>query len=220
MSLDAASPVSSAHFLRSGGKLKGSHIGTDHTPMYHDYKKKIVAFYERERRMPSYTEIMTLVGFKSKNAVSKLIAKLVDEGIVSKDEQGKLVPAHRLSEIPLLGLVQAGVPSMAEAQTLDTLSLDGYLIRDREQTFLLEVKGDSMIEAHIEEGDLVVAQRTETARDGDIVVAEVDGEWTLKYYKQSGGKVWLMPANKNFKPIYPKESLRVAAVVRGVIRKY
>jgi len=188
--------------------------------MYHDYKKKIVAFYERERRMPSYAEIMTLVGFKSKNAVYKLIDKLIDEGVVSKDKNGKLVPSERLSEIPLLGLIQAGVPSMAESQTLDTLSVDGYLIKDRERTFFLEVTGDSMIDAHIEEGDLVVAVRTETARDGDIVVAEVDGEWTLKYYKESKGTVWLMPANKNFKPIYPKESLRIAAVVRGVIRKY
>jgi repressor LexA len=188
--------------------------------MYQTYKNKIVAFYERERRMPSYQEIMNLVGFKSKNAVYKLIEKLIEEGVVSKDAQGKLIPAQRLSEIPLLGLVQAGIPSEADAQTLDTMSLDGYLIKDREHTFLLEVKGDSMIEAHIEEGDLVIAQRTETARDGDIVVAEVDGEWTLKYYKKSGDKTWLMPANKNYKPIYPQESLRIAAIVRGVIRKY
>lgn len=188
--------------------------------MYQTYKEKIIAFYDREKRMPSYHEIMNLVGFKSKNAAYKLVAKLIDEGIVSKDQQGKLLPSNRLSELPLLGLVQAGVPSAAEAQELDTMSLDGYLIKDRGQTFLLEVKGDSMIEAHIEEGDIVVAERSTTARDGDIVVAEVDGEWTLKYYKRQGEKIWLMPANKKYKPIHPKESLRIAAVVRGVIRKY
>jgi len=77
-----------------------------------------------------------------------------------------------------------------------------------------------MIDAHIEEGDLVVAERTTTAKDGDIVVAEVDGEWTLKYFKKAGEKVWLLPANKNYKPIYPKQSLRITAVVRGVVRKY
>ncbi len=188
--------------------------------MYETYKKKIVAYYEREKRMPSYQEILSLVGFKSKNAVFKLVQKLIDEGVVRKDEKGRLTPTERLFELPLLGLVQAGTPTMAESQNLDSLSIDGYLIANRERTFLLEVKGDSMIEAHIEEGDIVVAERTTTARDGDIVVAEVDGEWTLKYYKNQKGKIWLMPANKNYKPIHPKESLRIAAVVRGVIRKY
>jgi SOS regulatory protein LexA len=188
--------------------------------MYENYKKKILGFYETERRMPSYQEILTLVGFKSKNAVSKLVAKLIDDGIVAKDGQGRLVPTSSFSELPLLGLVEAGVPTMAEAQDLDTLSLDGYLINDRGRTFLLEVKGESMIEAHIEEGDLVVAERASTARDGDIVVAEVDGDWTLKYFKKLGDRTWLEPANKDFKPIYPKHSLRIAAVVRGVVRKY
>ena len=188
--------------------------------MYQDYKKKIIGFYERERRMPSYQEILKLVGFKSKNAVYKLVAKLVDDGVVSKDGQGRLIPTDRLSELPLLGLVQAGSPTMVDAEALDTLSLDGYLIADRGRTFLLEVKGDSMIEVHIEEGDLVVAERASTARDGDIVVAEVDGEWTLKFLKKLGDRTWLEPANKNFKPIYPKHSLRIAAVVRGVVRKY
>lgn len=188
--------------------------------MYQDYKKKILAFFEQERRMPSYQEIQALVGFRSKNAVSKLVAKLVDEGVVEKDGQGRLIPTQTLSELPLLGLVQAGSPTMADAQTLDTLSLDGYLINDRGRTFLLEVKGDSMIEAHIEEGDLVVAERASTARDGDIVVAEVDGDFTLKFLKKLGDQVWLEPANKHYKPIYPKQSLRVVAIVRGVVRKY
>lgn len=188
--------------------------------MYETYKKKILGFYEAERRMPSYQEILTLVGFKSKNAVSKLVSKLIDDGIVEKDGQGRLIPTTSYSELPLLGLVEAGVPTMAEAQDLDTLSLDGYLINDRGRTFLLEVKGQSMIEAHIEEGDLVVAERASTARDGDIVVAEVDGDWTLKYFKKLGDRIWLEPANKDFKPIYPKHSLRIAAVVRGVVRKY
>ncbi len=189
--------------------------------MYSEYKKKIVSFYEREKRMPSYQEIMKVVGFRSKNAAYKLVAKLIDEGLIDKDSRGKLIPSSKLRELPLLGLVQAGTPVDVESkESFDTLSIDSYLIRDRSLTFLLEVKGDSMIDAHIEEGDMVIAERTTTARDGDIVVAEVDGEWTLKYYKSGGGKVWLMPANKKFKPIYPKTSLRIAAVVRGVMRKY
>lgn len=188
--------------------------------MYQDYKNKIIRFYERERRMPSYQEILDLVGFSSKNAVAKLVSKLIDDGVVTKDAKGRLAPASGLSELPLLGLVQAGSPSMVDSQTLETMSLDGYLVHDRGRTFLLEVKGDSMIDAHIEEGDIVVAERSMSAKDGDIVVAEVDGEWTLKYYRRVGEKVFLMPGNKKYKPIYPKISLRISAIVRGVVRKY
>jgi repressor LexA len=111
---------------------------------------------------------------------------------------------------------------MADEELLESISLDNYLIPNKEKTFILEVKGDSMIEAHIEEGDLVIAERAETAKNGEIVVAEVDGEWTLKYLRKDTIKntIWLEPANKNYKPIHPKHSLRIAAVIRGVIRKY
>ena len=85
---------------------------------------------------------------------------------------------------------------------------------------MLEVDGDSMIDAHIKNGDMVLAERTNKAKDGDIVIAEVDGEFTMKYFKQKGDKVWLEPANKNFKPIYPKYDLKVTAIVKAVIRKY
>lgn len=120
----------------------------------------------------------------------------------------------------MLGLVEAGIPSTVDSDMLDTLSIEEYLIPKKEKTFILEVKGDSMIEAHIDEGDLVIAERAQSARDGDIVVAEVDGGWTLKYFKTDGNKVWLEPANRLLKPIYPEFDLRVAAVVKGVIRKY
>jgi len=170
--------------------------------------------------MPSYAEIMDLVGFKSKNAVSKLVHKLIDAGVLEKDTQGKILPAMASGEIPLLGLVEAGIPSTADSQVLDTLSIEEYLVPRKEKTFILEVKGDSMIEAHIDEGDMVIAERSQTAKDGDIVVAEVDGGWTLKYFKTDGKKVWLQPANKNYKPIYPEYEMRIAAIVKGVIRKY
>ena len=85
---------------------------------------------------------------------------------------------------------------------------------------MLEVDGDSMIEAHIADGDMVLVEKTDKARDGDIVIADVDGEFTMKYYKIDGDRVWLEPANKNFKPIYPEQYLRIQAVVKAVIRKY
>lgn len=177
-------------------------------------------FYQQNKRMPSYTEIMELVGFKSKNAVAKLVTKMIDEGIVSKDSAGKLIPSRMFDEVPLLGLVEAGFPTTAEESTSDTLSIDEYLIEHKEATYILEVKGDSMIEAGICEGDLVIVERGKQPRIGDIVIAEVDGGWTMKYYRKKGNQVYLEPANKNYKNIYPTYDLKIAAIVKGVVRKY
>jgi len=184
------------------------------------YKDKIIGFYRDHKRMPSYAEIMTLVGFKSKNAVYKLVNKLVGEGVIRKDGSGRLVPDHLVGEVPMLGLVEAGFPSEADAQTLDTIDVNEYLFNHKEASYLLRVKGDSMIEAGIHEGDLVLAERGRQPKIGDIVIACVDGGWTMKYYRKKGTQVFLEPANKAYNPIYPEESLEIAAVVKGVIRKY
>lgn len=188
--------------------------------MSDSYKNKIISFYKRTKRMPSYAEIMALVGFKSKNAVYKLVNKLIGEGVLEKDSSGRLIPNKLIGEVPMLGLVEAGFPTVAEETVLDTLSIDEYLINDKDKTYLLEVKGDSMIDAGIQEGDLVVAERTSNPREGDIVIAEVDGGWTMKYLRKKGGQVYLEPANKNYKPIYPEYDIKIAAKVTGVVRKY
>ncbi len=170
--------------------------------------------------MPAYTEIMKILGFKSKNAVYKLVNKLVSDGVLDKDSSGRLVPNKLFGEIPVLGLVEAGFPTVAEEEILDTMSIDEYLIDNKEATYMLEVKGDSMIDAGIQEGDLVIAERKNNPKDGDIVIAEVDGGWTMKYFRKKGSTVYLEPANKNYKPIYPENDMRIAAIVKGVIRKY
>lgn len=184
------------------------------------HKEKILSFYNRHKRMPGYKELMQLTGFKSKNAVYKLINKLVDLGVLTKDAQGKIALARTASEVPLLGLVEAGIPTVADATELDTLDINAYLVEDRDSSYLLEVKGDSMIEEGIREGDLVIAEKKREPKPGDIVIAEVDGGWTMKFYRKKGTQVWLEPANKNYKPIYPEYDLKIAAIVRGVIRKY
>ncbi len=184
------------------------------------YKDKIISFYQKHRRMPGYKEIMDLTGFKSKNAVYKLINKLVDLGIISKDREGRITPNKIFDEVPFLGLVEAGFPAVAEASPSDTMSIDDYLIDHKESSYILEVKGDSMIDAGIQEGDLVVVERKQEPKEGDIVIAEVDGGWTMKYLRKKNGKSYLEPANKNFKNIYPTEAMQIAAVVKGVIRKY
>lgn len=77
------------------------------------------------------------------------------------------------------------------------------------------MKGDSMIDAGIQEGDLVIAERGNNPKVGDIVIAEVNDGWTMKYFRKKGNAVYLEPANKNYKPIYPTQDLKVAAIVKG-----
>lgn len=187
---------------------------------YEYYKQKVVAFYKKNKRMPGYKEIMALTGFKSKNAVFKLIAKLVDDGVVTKDRQGRLSPAHLGGGIPLLGLVEAGFPSAAEEELLDVMDFDEFLTPNKESSYILRVKGDSMIDAGIKPGDMVIVERKPQYKVGQIVIAMVDGEYTMKYLREKNGKYYLEPGNKNYPPIYPQESFQVEAVVTAVVRKY
>lgn len=184
------------------------------------HKTKILNFFNEYRRLPGYKELMQLTGFKSKNAVYKLINKLVEEGVVIKDSQGKITPSRSLDGLPLLGLVEAGFPSPASQDLTETISLDDYLVRNKNNSFVLEVKGDSMIDAGIQEGDLVIVEKGKKPEVGDIVIAQVDGEHTMKYYRKGGGKTYLEPANNKYKPIYPTHDLKIDAVVKGVIRRY
>ena len=114
----------------------------------------------------------------------------------------------------------AGFPATVEEELADTVNLDDLLVKNKELTYMLEVDGDSMIDAHIEKGDMVLVEKINQAKDGEIVIAEVDGEFTMKYFRKNGAKVWLDPANKNYQPIYPETSLNVIAKLKAVIRKY
>lgn len=189
---------------------------------YEQYKQSIISFYKRHKRMPGYKEIMSLTGFRSKNAVFKLIGKLVDDGIVSKDKEGRIVPisANWAGGVPLLGLVEAGFPSPAEEELLDVMDFDEYLTPNKESSYILKVKGDSMIDAGIHPGDMVVVERRASYKPGQIVIANLENEFTMKYLRKKGERYFLEPANKNYKPIYPSESFRIEAVVTAVVRKY
>ena len=181
---------------------------------------KIVAFYDVHRRMPSYQEIMSLVNFRSKDSVFKLVNRLIDQGRIKKDKTGRLLPTRYFFAIPWLGSVVAGYPNPAEEELLDPISLEEFLVKNKESTYMLNVTGDSMIDAGIMPGDIVLVERREQAKHGEIVVAEVDGEWTLKRLCKRGRKVTLEAANKNYPSIEPKTELRIAAVVCSLIRKY
>lgn len=184
-------------------------------------KKNLQTFYSEFKRLPSFSEIQKLFKYRSKAAASFLVDRLEAKGIVARDSTGRLVPTPLLTAgAKVLGTVQAGFPSPAEEELLDTLSLDEFLIRKPNATYLVKVRGDSMIEEGIKEGDLVLVERGRTPQHGDVVIAQVDGQWTMKYFEKKNGKVILRAANKKYPLIEPKDELIIGGVVVANIRKY
>lgn len=185
-----------------------------------EYAEKINNFYSRRKRMPSYSEMLKIFSLRSKNAVYKRVSGLISEGLFSKDRLGRLLPSKLQKPVRLLGFIQAGFPNPAEEEMTDLISLDEYLISNPQATFLLKVEGDSMIDAGIRPGDLVLVQRNLSPKNGDIVIASVDGEWTLKYFEKNKDRVVLRAANKEYPLIEPRSELTVSGVVIANVRKY
>jgi SOS regulatory protein LexA len=178
------------------------------------------AFLRRTGRAPTLRELCELFGVRSSNTASLMAQGFVKAGLLGRTGSGRLcLPERRQLTLRVLGSVSAGFPSPAEESLLDTLTLEEFLVERPDATFMLRVDGDSMIEAGILPGDIVLIERGRQPRSGDIVIACVDDEWTMKYYVRSGRDIRLEPANKNYDAIRPKRSLCVEGVVCSVIRK-
>jgi SOS regulatory protein LexA len=202
-------------------RVDGVHLYTYTVYMNTDASSsRLSAFFRTKRRMPTWREMMKLFGYRSPNAVTKLVVRLIAAGILIRDRDGHITLVNPFGHARVLGTVEAGFPSPAEEELADTLSLDEWLIANKEATFMLKVRGESMIDAGIMPGDMVLVERGLQARDGDIVIAEVDGAWTMKYLRHRSGRAVLIPANAKFRPIEPKDDLSITAVVKAVIRKY
>lgn len=187
--------------------------------MKHD-PKKIYDFLRDNSRMPSCAEVSQIYNFKSKNAAFILIQKFIDKGLLLKDNRGKLLPVNIKNGLLLLGSIQAGFPGVGEEVLHQSISLDDWVIQDPDASYILQVEGDSMINAGIHKGDYVVVEMTKNFKDGMIVVAEIDGEWTLKYLRSEKGKQYLEAANENYPNLFPDNELVLHAKVSGVVRKY
>jgi SOS regulatory protein LexA len=183
-------------------------------------QKSIAVFFRENRRMPSFAEMVHLLGVRSKSVVNFWIDKLIAAEILEKDDKGHLTFTTNTFAIPIVGSVQAGFPSPEEEALCDIVSMDEYLITNPDSSFLLKVSGDSMIGEGIMEGDLVVVEKGKQPKEGDVVIAEVDGEWTMKYFKKQAGQIYLEAANPKYPIIRPMTELRLGGVVTAVIRKY
>lgn len=183
-------------------------------------------YLEREGYAPSLEEIGMRFGLSSVATVHKHVQNLVEKGLLRKawnrSRSIEVIDPERsvAREVPLLGFVAAGAPIEA-ISTPDTLSIPSEFV-GRKECFALRVQGDSMVEDHIEDGDIVVLERRNVPRQGETVVALIrHEEATLKRFYQDGGKVRLVPANARLKPIeLPAEQVEVQGVVVGLLRRY
>lgn len=180
---------------------------------------QVKTFYRKYKRLPSYSEMLKLFRLSSKKAIHDLVYKWIDQGVFSFSGN-KLAPTNKFFGLPLYGLIKAGFPIIAE-EDRQYLTLDEYLIENPNHSFLLKVSGDSMVNAGIFDGDIVVVDQKKEPLSGDIVLAEIDKEWTLKIYRKDRQtkKVYLQSANPDYPPLYPKHQLIIHGVVKGVVRK-
>lgn len=169
--------------------------------------------------MPSITEMLTLFKLSSRSSAFYVSSRLIEEGYVTKDKTGKLIPAAGLFSIPLLGHVRAGFAAPAEEELADTVSIGEYLVGNPNASYLLTVEGDSMEDAGIQSGDMVIFERTQDYRPGDIVVALTEDGYTLKYLRKKGKAFYLEAANDRYPDIYPKEG-EIVGKVSSTFRTY
>jgi SOS regulatory protein LexA len=186
----------------------------------HRYLQRLQDFYASHRVLPSYATMGELLGLRSKSSVAALVARLKLAGFIESAPDKRLKPTARFFERPLAESVRAGIPHPAGDSSPDALTIDEYLIERPSRTVLIAVKGDSMIDAGIQEGDLVVVERKQSADIGEIVVAIVDNDFTLKYLERDKAGFLLKPANPAYASIRPTGSLEIYGVVVGLVRKY
>ncbi len=179
---------------------------------------------EQKGYPPSVREICSAVGLKSTSSVHAHLTQLEKKGLLRRDPTKPRAmevldgPVSRGRSVPLVGRVTAGLPILATENIEDYLVLPQSL-QGRGDLFALRVQGESMIEAGIEDGDIVVLRRQETAENGEIVVAMIDDEATLKRIYYEDGHVRLQPENAAMEPIYADEVVILGRLL-ALFRKY
>ncbi len=186
------------------------------------YLDRLRDYYADARRIPSQQRIAELLGFASKTAAKKLLERLGKAGFVERTpDDDAWIPSSRFFERTLAATpVRAGAPDMIDGTQGELFLVDQYLVRQPSRTVMVPVKGDSMIDAGIQEGDIVVVERGKAAHAGDFVIAIVDEEFTLKELILEKSKFALKPHNPAYPIIRPHGQLEIFGVVTGLVRRY
>jgi repressor LexA len=182
-------------------------------------------YYARHRLIPSYSAISALLGFSAKTAAAALVTRLEAAGYLRRTPDRRLTPTERFFERPRsVASVRAGLPEAALDTSADMVTIDSLLVHKPSQTFFVPIKGDSMCEAGLLEGDTAVCEQGKAAKPGDIVVAVVNDELTIKTLIQEnlgkqGKRLVLKPENPAY-PILRPDPLEIIGVVTGSFRSY
>lgn len=184
------------------------------------YLAKLQDYYARHHVLPSYARIGALVGLNSKASVAEMVLRLKAEGFLKSTPDRRLKPGVRFFERAVAENVRAGAPSPVADTALDALTIDMYLVPNPSRTVLIKVRGDSMAGAGILDGDTVIVEKRATANVGEIVIAIVDNEFTLKRLGRERGQIILRPENKTYPIIRLSGTLEIFGVVVGQFRKY
>ena len=198
------------------------------TPRQHAVYEFIAGFIDRHRFAPSYEEIRRHLGLRSLNAVAKLVAQLRRRGALADAPHNakrhlrpvlRRRPAREATTVPLLGLIAAGSPIEA-IENPEAVEVPESMLPPGE-SYALRVRGDSMVEDGIRDGDLVLIRRAVRAEKGQTVVAIVDGEATLKRFFPHGAQVELRPANAALRPVFlPASRVEIRGILIGLLRRY
>jgi repressor LexA len=186
-----------------------------------EYLNKLQDYYADWKSIPSYAKLCEVFGITSKSWVKAILDRLCAAGFLERTPDAVWVPTRQFFARPLAeSTVQAGMPVSVTDTQGDYFVIDEMLIDTPSKTTLITVRGESMIDAGIHDGDVAVVEKHMTANIGDIVVAIVDNEFTLKTLDKERGQFILRPANPAFPVIRPQGTLEIFGVLVGLIRKY
>lgn len=198
--------------------------------MLTDRQKGILEFIQSEQRekgiTPSTREIQHHFGYASQTSVMQYLGALERKGFLNRHARkarALITPVQkvRITDIPIYGQIPAGMATLTEQNIEGHVSLDASSVNASKngRTFALRVRGDSMIDAHILDGDLVILEDRKDVQNGDIVAALIDGETTLKRYVMEHGRPYLKAENPLFPDLVPARELRIQGVMISLIRK-
>ena len=198
--------------------------------MLTDRQKNILDFIQREQRekglTPSTREIQSHFGFASQTSVMQYIAALERKGFLdrhARKARALITPVQkvRITDVPIYGQIPAGMSTLTEQTIEGHVSLDtrSANVSKNRGTFALRVHGDSMIGAHIVDGDIVILEDSKEVHNGDIVAALIDGETTLKRYVMERGRPYLKAENPRYPNLIPARELKIQGVMVSLVRK-
>lgn len=184
----------------------------------HIYLEKLQNYYALHRFIPSHNAMAQLIGL-SKRGAAKFVDRMVFAGYLSKTPDGRAIPENNFFARSVVGVVPAGFATPAAEVMGDAITIDEYLVEHPSSTVLIHVNGESMIGAGINDGDMLVVEKNAHPKIGSIVVAMVDGEFTIKYLRKDTQGMYLEPANDAFPIIRPESSLEIYGEMVGLFRK-